>query len=233
MGVDRSADLTPFLSPFDPPALSYHQGVIKQWNVQTGENIISVNGALIHNVPMLNITEALVLRAGMVVGLLRSNNSYFMLGRIVVPNSADFFSGVMPNVSEPFYPSNTDTALQNNTVSGFFAKMVASMIINHPRVAIGGDLIVSGAIASGHCRVRWYNSYPSGVANPPGGTLMVTSPTPAVGPSNTVWGPTDYIWPAGKLGTHVYVAYEVELITGTGGVDWVSCMPTDFYGHGN
>jgi hypothetical protein len=233
MAVERSADLTPFLSHVDPAPLSYCQGVITAWNVQTGQNTINVNGASIHNVPMLNITEALVLRAGMIVGLLRSYNSYFIIGRIVVPNSPDFFSGVMPNISEPFYPSNTDTALQNNTVGGFFVKMVSSMIINHPRVTIGGDLIVSGATASGQCRVRWYNNYPSSIANPPGGTLMVTSPTPAVGLSNTVWGPLVYAWPAGKLGTRVYVAYEVELITGTGGVDWVSCMPTDFYGHGN
>jgi uncharacterized protein YodC (DUF2158 family) len=233
MGVDRSADLTPFLSPFDPPPLSYSQGVITAWNVQTGENTVRVNGADIYDVPMLNITEALVLRSGMVVGLLRSNNSYFMLGRIVVPNSPDFFSGVMPNISEPFYPQNTDTALQTNSVGGYYSKMVSSMIINHPRIAIGGKLIVSGATASGHCRVRWYNSYPTNGVNPANGTLMATSLTPAVGPANIVWGPVDYSWPAGKLGTHVYVSYEVEMITGTGGVDWVSCMPTDFYGHGN
>lgn len=231
MAVERAADLTTFLVGTDPAPLSYAQGVVTAWNIQTGENTISVNGSLITNVPMLNITEALVMRPNMVVGLLRSFNSYFILGRIVVPNSPDFFSGVMPNISLPFYPMNTDTATQTNVVSGFYSKFVAAMIINHPRVAIGGKMLVSGGAATGRTRVQWYNTYPTSGANPAGGTLMAACPTTAT--PGLQWGPIYYTWPAGKLATRVYVSYEVEMVAGTGGVDWVSCVPTDFYGLGN
>ena len=231
MAVPRAADLTTFLHGADPPPLSYAQGVVQTWNIQTGENQIAVNGALITNVPMLNITEALVMRAGMVVGLLRSSNTYFIIGRIVMPNSPDFFSGVMPNISQPFYQQNTDTALQTNVVSGWYSKFVTSMIINHPRGAIGGKMLVSGGAATGRSRVQWYDTYPSNAANPAGGTLMAQCPTTAT--PGLQWGPIDYVWPAGKLATRVYVSYEVEMVAGTGGVDWVSCVPTDFYGHGN
>lgn len=233
--MGRSDDITSSLAQRSVADVGYHQGVIRAWNRQTGDNVIDVVGTPITNVPMLNITEALVLRVGHVVGLLRYKTSYFILGRIVIPGSADFFSGVMPDISEAFYQQNTDAVLQTNTLGAYTSKLVSAMIINHPKVAVGGKVQVSGGTATGQARVQWYTAYPTNAASPPGGTLMATSGvyTTTTGTPGVVWGPIDYAWPAGMYGQLVFVSYEIQLITGTAGVDWASVVPTAFYGHGD
>lgn len=227
----RDDDLTPALVQRLNSDIGYHQGVIVTWNKQTGQNSIDMAGTILTDVPMLNLTEALTMKTGYVVGLLRFKSTYFILGRIVMPNQPDFFSGGMPNLAQAFYQQNTDAVLQTNSIAGYTSKLVSAMVINHPRVAIGGKVIVSGATAQGQSRVQWYTGYPPNSSNPPGGTLMALSGAQN-GPSNLQWGPVDYAWPSGMLGQLVYVSYEVQMLAGVAGTDWVSVVPTAFYGHG-
>lgn len=85
-------DLTPFLMPGPKSDVGFHSGVVVTWNADTGENTIEVAGAFLTDVPILNTGEAIALKAGHVVGLLRFKQTYFVLGRVTVPGSADFAS---------------------------------------------------------------------------------------------------------------------------------------------
>jgi len=79
---------------FNPPApgVRFRQGTVLTWNASTGANTISVGGATLTDVPILNTGEAVALKAGHVVGLLVFGASWFILGRVTVPGGSDFAS---------------------------------------------------------------------------------------------------------------------------------------------
>lgn len=72
--------------------LGYHQGVITAFNASTGENTVVIAGALINDVPMLNIGDTTSLIVGDTVAVIRYRNAYFIIGRVVVPNTSGFAS---------------------------------------------------------------------------------------------------------------------------------------------
>ena len=78
-------DLTPLLFPAPTGELGFHQGVIETWDPTTGENTVTMSGATLVNVPLLNSGNAGDLDTGAVVGMLRFLSSYFILGRITIP----------------------------------------------------------------------------------------------------------------------------------------------------
>lgn len=78
-------DLTPLLAPTAPADLGLHQGVIQAWDNSTGTNTITVAGATLTDVPVLNTGSVVTLQAGQVVAVLRWKTSYFVLGRITAP----------------------------------------------------------------------------------------------------------------------------------------------------
>lgn len=136
-----------------------------------------------------------------------------------------------PNLQSAFYPVNSDTATQNNTVdSAYYAKYLSGHIINHARVNFGVVCSVSGGGATGKYRVRWYTGHPGNGGNPSGGTLMAERTGIAQG--SYIDGYT-YDWPSNMFGQLVYIAYEVGLTSGVGGSDWVSATPSHFFGQGN
>lgn len=231
MAVDRTADLTPNLQQRLNTDIGYHQGVIAKWDAQTGSNIIDMAGTPLTDLPMLNITEALVLKPGMVVGLLRFKQTYFILGRIVIPNQPDFFSGVMPNMTTTLWPINSDAALQNNTVdSKWYPKWVGGFVVNHPALAFGAALTMNAAGVTGNWRLQWYPNRVNNTPDPSGGTLIFESDlVTGLSPYET----GEYIWPVGLRGSLVYLSFEVRLTAaGAPGTDWIGVLPAYLYGHG-
>ncbi|WP_188193450.1 hypothetical protein [Nonomuraea sp. SYSU D8015] len=90
----QSDDLTPLLFPPAQGDFGFHQGKVLTWNQKTGQNTISMAGATLVDVPIMNGTEVPLLQPGHVVGMLRWKSSYFVLGRIIVPNAPDI--GALP-----------------------------------------------------------------------------------------------------------------------------------------
>lgn len=86
----RADDLAPLLAPAGQPPVGFHQGQVLAWNADTGANQINVAGTVLIDVPILNTGEAIALKTGHVVGLLRFNTTYFILGRITIPGASDF-----------------------------------------------------------------------------------------------------------------------------------------------
>lgn len=90
----RSEDLAPlFASQLlgDSLAVGFRQGVVEAWDPLTGQNTVRVGSTPLANLPTLNTTEALLLKPGDVVGILTAGAggaaTFFVLGRITVPNS--------------------------------------------------------------------------------------------------------------------------------------------------
>lgn len=211
------------------PDLGFHQGVIVAWDGQTGANTIRVAGSDVHNLAMLNITEALVLRAGHVVGLLRFKNTYFILGRIVAPSTNEFFTGVMPGLAYTLWQVNSDAATQSDSIdSNYYPKFVGAYVITHRKAFFQGRLNLSGNPATtGQWRVQWYNDHPGNGANPPNGTLMFTSTLS----NNPLTEAGTYTWPAGMLGELVFVSFEVRVTVGVAGTDWAAVVPHYLFGN--
>jgi len=69
------------------PDLSFHQGLVKQWNQSTGENVVEVGGTELPDLPALNISDLVIISPGDAVGILKYKSTMFILGRIVLPNS--------------------------------------------------------------------------------------------------------------------------------------------------
>lgn len=88
----RSDDLVPLLVPPPTDGLGFRQGTVETFNSETGENTIDVGGTVLSNVPMLNSGEAIALKAGHVVALLTWKSSWWILGRVTLPNSDQFAS---------------------------------------------------------------------------------------------------------------------------------------------
>lgn len=229
----RSEDISGLFTG-DTQDVKFHQGVLTAWDPQTGANTAAVNGGILTDVPTLNLTEAAVLQAGMVITLLSWRSSYWIAGRVVAPGSLDFFSGVMPAVSTAFYDVNSGPHQQTNTNdSNYYPKHVSTHVIHHRRVIFGARFNRT-VPASGNFRVRWYASYPGNGANPAGGTdLHVSATNPAASPAGSPGGwisGLEYTWPGGMRGQQVVVTYEARMTGGTTGVDWVAALPSYFIG---
>jgi hypothetical protein len=74
------------------PAVRFRQGTVLTWNANTGANTIDLAGGTLTNVPMMNIGEAISLKAGHVVGLLGQGSTWFIIGRITLPGDPNFAS---------------------------------------------------------------------------------------------------------------------------------------------
>lgn len=94
-----NSDIAPLLAPSKGKSdIGFHQGRVISWNQSTSENVISMAGAVLTNVPVLNGTEPLTLKEGDIVGMLRFKTSYFVLGRIVIPGQSDV--GTLPGLQQ-------------------------------------------------------------------------------------------------------------------------------------
>ncbi len=84
----RSDDLAPLLAAGPTSGLDFASGRILYFNRATGRNGVRVNGAYLHDLPILNIAASIDLSAGDTVALLRYKSTFFILGRVVVPGEA-------------------------------------------------------------------------------------------------------------------------------------------------
>lgn len=223
-------DLTPLLltgNTGELPDLGFHQGVVLAWSVETGRNTIRVAGSNFEDLQMLNITEALVLQPGHVVGLLRFKNTYFILGRIVTPDTDEFFTGVMPNLAYTLWPVNSDAAIQtSNADSNYYPKFVGAFVVSHRRLFFRAGMNLRMAGLSGNWRLQWYTTHPGNGANPAGGTLIHQAAETGLGLSEE----GIYTWPVEQRGELLYLSFEARMVIGVTGTDWVAVMPRYLYG---
>jgi len=94
----RSYDLLPLIKKPDPAAsgrgVQWRKGLIVSWDPETAENTVLINGTLAENVPILNTSEAAILQAGDVVGLISFGSTWGILGRFTIPGSPEAVSAL-------------------------------------------------------------------------------------------------------------------------------------------
>src|SRR5690606_9326031 len=89
-GVMGGDELVPLLVNGGKAGVGFRQGKVLSFNVDTGANTIEVGGAVLHNVPALNVTDAAGLQPGMIVGLLTYQGTWWSIGRVARPGTRDF-----------------------------------------------------------------------------------------------------------------------------------------------
>jgi len=88
----RSDDITDLLTaqPTGPSQpVGYRQGTIMEWNPITLENRVLVDHVPMRNLAVLGAAEAASYRPGVAVGIHTAGSSWAIIGRFVVPNTAD------------------------------------------------------------------------------------------------------------------------------------------------
>jgi hypothetical protein len=86
----RSDDLVPLLTaPAAGPGVGFRQGVIVTWDQATAANTVRVGNSLLTNLPILNTSEAAILQAGDVVGILTAGRTWGILGRFTIPGTPE------------------------------------------------------------------------------------------------------------------------------------------------
>lgn len=135
----RGDDLTPLLAGKPEQSVRFRQGTVVAWDPNTGNNTIEVGGAVLNNVPILNTGEAIVLKAGHVVGMLTWLSSWFILGRITVPGDPDFASASVA------FDSSSNIA-QNFAVNTGGPHIVVSTVLDVP--AWADEALISVNVAA-------------------------------------------------------------------------------------
>lgn len=90
----RSDDLVPILTKKPAPGVGYRQGVIVSYDQNTAENVVLVDGSLVENIPILNTSEAALLAADDVVGIMTVGGTWAILGRFTYPGSPEAVSSL-------------------------------------------------------------------------------------------------------------------------------------------
>jgi len=223
--VGGTDDLAPLLVPAGGDPVRIRQGTITAWDPQTGQNTVHVAGADLTNVQMLSSDQTVVLSAGDVVLLMSTRRQMWIIGRVVTPGAPGFFSGAMNDDVTAFTPTNSDAATQANSLGNWLPTWVGAMVVRHTTSLFTLQTTVSGGAATGDIRIRWYGNHPGTAANPAGGTELYAVSALAAG---SYFHDGSYAWPDDHRGTTVFVSVECKLATGTGGVDWVSSIPSRF-----
>lgn len=142
---DPTAVLAEILAPKNARAqplseLGFHQGIIVSWDSTTGANVVRIAGSDITDVPMLNIGDTVMLQAGDTVAVLRYRNAYFIIGRVVIPNTDVFATSAVE-----FYANSDTTSGYALTTSEVIR---ATITINIP-VWANRALIIANVVTTG------------------------------------------------------------------------------------
>lgn len=142
---DPTTELAEILAPKNSraqprPELGFHQGLVESWDSSTGENTIRIAGSSITDVPMLNIGDTTNIIEGNTVAVLRYRNAYFIVGRVVVPNTEVFatsavsFTRIHDN-TQNFTITTSDATVQSLDITVPIWSNQALVFVNHNLVA--------------------------------------------------------------------------------------------------
>jgi len=117
---DDISDLvgTALKGPQGPDDSGFHTGIIRSWNIQTGANIVEINGVQLPNLRTLRTGIGVSYAAGETVVILRKQTQYFILGKVASVgggSSSGVLSGFAADEAHythnptPFYPAGGQT----------------------------------------------------------------------------------------------------------------------------
>jgi len=116
----RSDDLVPLLAGGTGKTLGIRQGVLTAWNPDTLENLVTVGGAVLQNLPItVNPSD---LHAGDVVILESLGASFAIRGRILYPNTPEALNATVQSVTNRIQAAaDVSAGTRNSTTFGDLA----------------------------------------------------------------------------------------------------------------
>lgn len=191
------------------PGVRFRQGTVTAWDSSTGQNTIDLAGGTLTDVPILNTGEAIALKAGHIVGLLGQGSTWFIIGRVTPPNSADFAGASVAfaydfnntsNFAVPLSPTFATVATAVLPVPAWADEALVQCMVSfslhntravpdfaNGRAAIGGTAFaqsVSGFAATGAADVGDYDNLSclaTRIITSPGSTITVSAQVAAGG----------------------------------------------------
>lgn len=144
--------------------LGFHQGVIEAWDETDNTNTVRIQGNVFTDLKVLTTSDTIMLGPGDVVGILRFQTTYFVLGRISSPGAGDGLR--IRTATEPDVTSTSSTSfvdLGGPTLSDVYIGSRRTCLVmascQHQIAGCAGDMAfeVSGAstIAPEHTSVNW------------------------------------------------------------------------------
>lgn len=111
----RADDLAPRLVKAPRPQTGMRQGIVREWDAATGENVVSVGGTDLVNLPMINLSDAPSIRVGDTVAVDRYLLAFYIAGRIVAADSPDFGTAAVEfgHGTDHLQPTSVPTAVTN------------------------------------------------------------------------------------------------------------------------
>jgi hypothetical protein len=116
--MSRSSDLVPAFDSNTDKGLGFRQGVVIAWDPDTAENTVLVGGSLMTNLPILNTSEASILAAGDVVGVLTGGATWAIMGRYTVPGSPEAVTSIQAITNRIKAAEDISNGTRNSTVYG-------------------------------------------------------------------------------------------------------------------
>ena len=140
----RSDDLTDLFTagPSGPAQpMAYRQGIITEWNPVTLENTVLVGGATFSDLPVLGVAEAASYAPGVAVGIVTVGSTWAILGRFVIPNTADATDAIT-QVAQRSQTASVATA-QDTTSSSYTDLATAGPSVTNFVVPASGKVNVT------------------------------------------------------------------------------------------
>lgn len=145
----RSSNVDPYLVPIGRGELSFHQGVVVEWDSITNDNVINVAGTDVPDVPVLSTADAIMMAVGNVVALLRYRSTYFIVGRVALPGITNAFG--MRTGSVALIEGTTSTTFTDLATTG---PTVTATVSTSRRVLVIASSFISAANNTGSFAVE-------------------------------------------------------------------------------
>lgn len=110
----NSNDLVPYYGGDNSNKLGIRQGVILSWDSTDGSNSVSVGGTILTDLTIMNPSEAAYFQAGDVVNILTLPGTWGILGRFVVPGSAQAIAALSAFKTQSATVSDTDSVTSSS-----------------------------------------------------------------------------------------------------------------------
>lgn len=171
----RSDDLSTLFTPQGQSGsggngVTFRQGVVVTWDQDTAENSVNVGGSLLVNLPCLNTSEASLIEAGDVVGILVAGATWAIMGRFVIPGTPEAATSIQSITNRIKASSDPFGGTRNSTSWGDLAN-----------VASGPEVTIRVG-ASGRVLCFWSCEMGQTLTTASGGSLVwMTRNTPHVG----------------------------------------------------
>lgn len=141
----RSDDLVPFLGGEPPQGMGFRQGVIVSWDPDTAANTVLVGGALMTNLPILNTSEASLLKANDVVGVATFGSTWAIMGRFVFPGTPEAVSSIQSITNRFQSAEDSSNGSRNSTAWGDLTGVAVGPSVTIRIGSSGRAVVVWGA----------------------------------------------------------------------------------------